>query len=510
MHAANPPGTEDPDLAVCDREALAFSGRIQDQGALLVCDGDGTVTHASDNLQRFFDCNPAPGLTLQALFADDSDYFVHRRRAIHDAHHFVIHNVLSNRGLEGDLLLSECAGRLLYEFEARAEPDAATPAPQLSISGDPGTLPAETDPERLLRQIHELTRYPKIMIYRFLEDHSGEVVAELSDGSLDAYLGLRFPASDIPRNARNLYVDNPFRLIFDTAGPTVAVRALQRATDDTPPDLSTSTLRSVSPLHLEYLGNMGVRASCSFSVRVMGRLWGLVALHATQPTQIDVRSRIRVRELIDRHLALALMNAHIRAGHQRFNSSVGLVEGCAAALAALLRGGHDLPLDALRELLDCDSLLLLRDGMPLRDELDLAPQQWRGLRDVARRQRLNGQFATDFLGRFLEQDAPFRQRVSGVLYQSIGSGRAGSELEILWLRQEQIRTVSWAGEPLKLRREVDGEVRISPRRSFQKWSEETRGQSRPWNNADRLLATRLAAQALSAVAGIARGSTRPP
>ena len=499
------PGT-DPDLAACDLEPLAFSGRIQDEGALLICSESGEVTHASENLQRYFSRPARPGLQLQELFADDTNYFQHRRKAIYGQSHFVVRNVVTSSNIEGDLLVSECAGRVLYEFEPRGESPNPLAAPPVSVQHDAAKLPAETDIDTLLQQVYALTRHSKIMVYRFLEDDTGEVVAELSDGSLDSYLGLRFPASDIPRNARSLYIDNPFRLIFDTEGATVRVLNLQQTAseEEEAPDLSTSTLRSVSPLHIEYLDNMGVRASCSFSVRVMGKLWGLVALHATTPTRIDITNRLRVRELIDRSLSLSLMNARIQSEHQRFNSSIGLVERCARSLAELLRGGGELPLKELQELIDCDSLLLLRDGEVLVNELDLAPAEVQKLSDLARQQRLHGQFSTDSLSRFMEQEDTVRSRLSGLLYQAIGSGRANMELEIFWLRQEAVTTVHWAGQPQKLRREVDGEVRISPRQSFDEWTEQARGMSRPWANSDHLIVTKLAAEALAELVGIKR------
>jgi light-regulated signal transduction histidine kinase (bacteriophytochrome) len=492
----------DPDLAVCDQEPLAFCGQIQDEGALLVCAAqDGAITHCSDNLQRYFELpGDLAALELQALFRDDTDYFERRRQRVFGDHHFVVRGVVSNRGIEGDLMLSEHNGNRLLEFEAQlpAPPAPGQPPP---VQVREGALPSEVPMEALLGQIHALTRYPKIMVYRFLPEGSGEVVAELSDGSLDNYLGLRFPASDIPRNARELYVNNPFRMIFDTRSANVPVRSVR--CDGEPLDLSTSTLRSVSPMHIEYLGNMGVRSSCSFSIRVMGKLWGLIALHATEPTRVDIHSRLRVFELIDRRLAPALMNAHIGSGHAHFNRSASLVEQGVQALASVLQGDDGgIPAGLLLQLVAADGLLLLRDEQVLFNELGLAPAEIGELRALAAQQVVHSHFSTDGVSRFMEQSPAFRQQVSGVLYQRIASVRPKHVLEMFWLRKEEATSVDWAGQPQKLRREVDGEVRISPRRSFEKWTEQRLGQARPWSNADEMLVSKLAVGVL----GVLRSS----
>src|SRR5690606_13753798 len=117
----------------------------------------------------------------------------------------------------------------------------------------------------------------RVMIYRFDEEGNGSVDAEVKTGSLDSYLGLHYPASDIPRQARELYRRNPVRLIPDARYTPVALRPALRPDTSAPLDLSFSVLLSVSPIHLEYLANMGVRASMSLSLVVRNRLWGLIA-----------------------------------------------------------------------------------------------------------------------------------------------------------------------------------------------------------------------------------------
>lgn len=494
-------GQDRADLDACEREPLAFSGRIQDVGALFgAAPGSDALVCLSDNARRWFALpEDRSALRLKALFRDDSDYFHYRRRSIFARHHFVVRNVLSNLGVEGDLLVSEHPTLHLYEFEPKLEANGPAPAQamQAAVERDPEILRDELRIDTLLRRIHALTGYPKVMLYRFLDDGCGEVVAELSDRSLDSYQGLRFPASDIPRIARKLYIDNPFRLIFDTRGRESAVHKLREHAVD----LSYSALRSVSPLHIEYLGNMGVRSSASLPVRVLGRLWGLVALHAVKPTPIPVEQRLALLRLVEQELSRRLMDTHIKEEHRRFNASGERLREGAKRLARALRGGADPPRDdprqALGPLIDCDEMLVRVNGRLLGRARRVCAQELDAIAAVARAQALRGQFSTDALHRFLTQDEDFRQRVSGVLYATAAVDGAGDRLELFWLRGEQAQTVTWAGRPEKVRREADGVERISPRRSFAAWSAQSAGQSAAWNRSDLMIASKLVVQVIA-------------
>lgn len=499
----------DADLDACEREPLAFSGQIQNVGGLLATSsGSNSLTHLSDNLAQWFDLPPDQGrIDMQALFFDDCDYFVHRQRALSEHGHYLIANVITNRGIEGDLIFSRQGDHWLYEFEARGAAEPAAAATDVSVTFADKTLPEDLPIEAVLRDIHALTRYPKAMLYRFLPDGSGEVVAELSDAALDKYQGLRFPASDIPQIARKLYIENPFRLIFDTQGTQSAIRVLGGdATLGRPEalDLSHSGLRSVSPVHVEYLHNMGIRSSASFPIVVLGRLWGLVALHAVEPTPIAVADRVAVRKLVDRGLARRLMDAQINEDHRRFNASVELLRNSAAALRALRTETPALPFRPpaeLHALIPVDGMVVRLNGQTLyRDEL-VSQDEAAVLAALGHGQTIRGQFATDTLTPFLDQSDDFKRRVSGMLYSSTGDPGQPGRVEVLWLRSEQSQSVIWAGKPEKIRREIDGEVRVSPRQSFAAWQATTSGQAMSWKSSDLLLAAKLIVQLMSRNAG---------
>src|SRR5690606_38985680 len=156
------------------------------------------------------------------------------------------------------------------------------------------------------RQVQRISGYDRVMVYRFLPDYSGEVVAEALAGDLASYDGLRYPASDIPPQARALYLRNRVRVIPDVDAEPQPL--MQSPELDGPIDMSFDVLRAVSPVHLQYLRNMGVAASMSISLVVDGRLSGLVACHHGSPRPVDARQRTAL-ERVGRHAAMTL-DAH--------------------------------------------------------------------------------------------------------------------------------------------------------------------------------------------------------
>lgn len=508
------------DLDACEKEPLAFSGRIQDVGGLIATplpgdDGDtliAGVSHVSTNLGRWFDLpEGSRALILGDLFQDDCDYFTHRRRRIFENRHYVVRGVITNRGVEGDLLVSESDSHVLYEFEPRPTPGHVAPEAETAppVTVDTQSVPESIPVEGALQHIHALTGYPKIMLYRFLEDGAGEVAAELADSRLDHYQGLRFPSSDIPRIARSLYIDNPFRLIFDTWGVAADIRT--QGDGPAPLNLSYSTLRSVSPVHIEYLGNMGVRSSASFPVRVMGKLWGLVAMHAPEPTLIPIEQRLQVTRVVEQEFGRRLMDRRVRENHRRFNASVQLLESSAAVIAELLAAPAALaePPEALARLIDSDTLLLIADGCLVTPAGRFSEDEIASLCDLGRRQAMRGQFLTPSIHSFLDQDEDFRRRASGLLYVTWGGSRERRGVEVLWIRREQSSSVTWAGRPEKLRHIVDGEERISPRKSFAAWNGTTQGLSTPWSSSDQLVASKLLVKVIALQRGEVDRRTRP-
>jgi GAF domain-containing protein len=335
-----------------------------------------------------------------------------------------------------------------------------------------------------VEQVRALTGFDRVMAYRFDPEWNGEVVAESRRGDLDPYLGLWYPASDIPAQARALYRRNPSRLIADVdAVPAVLTHEDPAAT--APLDLSDARLRSVSPVHLQYLRNMGVAASMSLSLLVEGELWGLLACHhVTGPRRPDPARRRAASAVAELTSALLVSTAEA----EQLASRVAAREQIAEVRDHVEHS--DDPLDALAalavvELVGAGGAVVSIDGRTgaagSAPEPDVATADARAL--LGDRGSLA---ATDQLER------ASGDRV-GALAVALGDG---GRSWITWYRPELVREVRWAGDP-RADEVVAGrgaEPQLGPRRSFDTFVESVTGRSRPWSDADRWAASQLAAE----------------
>ena len=460
-------------LAECEREALHLSGAILPHGALLVADADGHVVHASANVGDFL--GVAAGDWLGASLP------AHLDRACSDLPRTPGSRALI-QGEPLDLLLNRGeGGAITLEFMAHLpDRNRPNPCPNPSAPGDEAGLAMLQN--ALVRQVAELTGFQRVMLYRFREDDDGEVIAEARLGdTYGSYLGLRFPASDIPQIARALYLKNPWRIIPDAAAEPVPVLGVGAAA----PDLSHSDLRSVSPLHRVYLANMGVRASLSFPVVIADRLVALVACHHASPRQLPLG-------LID-HAAQTVrcyaMRLSAYQAHQRMRR-VDSLNHRFAEVAAMLRRHGDL-VSAWDEVAPWLMTQVGADGAQVVWGKTLASHGT--CLEAPALGLLDAWFLNECGGILWNGDNLVRQvpgyplsEVAGVL-----ALRISRDLRVYLCRTETIHEVAWGGNPDKPVEHHDGSLGIAPRRSFEKWVEKRLGFSRPWDNEARLLALRL-------------------
>jgi two-component system, chemotaxis family, sensor kinase Cph1 len=342
-------------------------------------------------------------------------------------------------------------------------------------------------------RVRRVTGYDRVMVYRFQPDESGWVYAESRDPRLVSFLDLHYPAADIPSQARALYLRNWLRMIVQIDyTPARLVPEINPRTGR-PLDMSYATLRDVSPVHREYLRNMGVAASMSISVVVQGRLWGLIACHHYSPrqlprhlraaceifgpifsSQVDARQRV---DDMDAHLAsrgilqeiLSGLTAQADFAEGLVSVSPSLIEyivAGGAAVSAIGRGGVALFLNnAIRSL-----------GRTPAQELLQALAEW-----VVTKLNQDGLFATDRLSELWPPAQQFAHVASGLLVISVS--RQPRDL-ILWFRPEVVETVTWAGDPTKVRELGPNGERLTPRKSFEVWQQEVRGHAAPWTAAE--------------------------
>jgi light-regulated signal transduction histidine kinase (bacteriophytochrome) len=332
------------------------------------------------------------------------------------------------------------------------------------------------------RIFKELLGYDRVMVYRFDEQGHGEVFAESREPDLEPFLGNRYPASDIPQIARRLYVRNRIRVLEDVEYRPVPLTPLRCPATGEHLDMSLCYLRSMSPIHLQYLKNMGVSATLVASLLVGGRLWGLIACHHYSPrsTQYELRvasellaEAVSTRmaalqsfaqtqaELSVRRLEQRMIDAISRSGdweHALFDNPQALLQPLSASGAALL----------------CDGRTRTAGSVP-------GTQRLRAIGDWLDERGKGGLVATSSLAADAPAFADLGPEVSGLLAAPLSSC-AGEYL--VWFRPERVHTLTWGGNPYKAVELGDDPSQLSPRRSFAKWYQLVEGTSDPWTPDD--------------------------
>ncbi len=470
------------DLSSCDREPIHVPGSIQPHGVLLALgEPQLTVMQASVNVAERLGRPLAEvlGQPVTAFLDDVSAQALRGGLALERLEDLNPLRVTTPAGMF-DALVHRHQGMLILELEAADLSPEHTHHPLRQALGH---LQAEASREGLLEAIaaemQRLTGFERVMVYRFDAEGHGVVEAEVNTSGLEDYRGLHYPASDIPRQARDLYLKTWIRSIPDAGYQPVPLSPALRPDTGAPLDLSFASLRSVSPIHLEYLANMGVRSSMSVSLVVRGALWGLVScLHHRGAHFLSAKVRSDC-ELLGRLASLQLSALGDREVAYRRTARQAPLE----ALVAELRSGQD----ALEPLLGRPAELLGLVGATgaavVHDEavitVGTAPGEatvrelaaWLDTRAGA------GVVASASVAGELPGMEAHRATVSGVL----GFALPGPvRRRLLWFRPELVQTVSWGGDPHKPV-ELDAGTRLHPRRSFALWREELRLRSEPWS-----------------------------
>jgi len=486
-------GTATADLDTCADEPIRVPGSVQPHGFLLaLSEPDLVVRHVSANLTDLTgvavpDALGAPLADVVGTAAADALRAHVRTFGDLRARNPVVVEVAGPRGpvvVDAILHRAPSGGRflLVVELEAAQGPRPFSfPNTYQAVRGALERLnhagPLEQLYDVAADEVRALTGFDRVMVYRFDADYNGEVVAEARRADLNPFLGLHYPASDIPAQARALYETNWVRLIPDVGyAPAPLVPVVDEASGE-PLDLTHSVLRSVSPVHLEYLGNMGVRASMSISLLRDGRLWGLIACHHyAGPHAVPYGVRAAA-EFLGSALSLRLV---ARAQDRELERELE----AQAQIARVLRVARDHD----RGLAEA----LAGDGPGL---LSVVPAH--GLVVVADGQTATaGEAAVDvdaLRAWVLDQPEPVTVRTAlGVSDPALAASLPGvagllavrlpDDQVVVWLRDEHVRDIYWGGDPQNkaiARREGD-DVRLSPRKSFDRWREEVRGRCEPW------------------------------
>lgn len=463
---------------------------------------DWLIRRASANISEFFgvEAEDLPGASAIPLFGEHAVHTLRNRLAMlrgPDAVERVFGLAVAS-GRRMDFALHMIGDSIVVEGEACTD-EVSTDAGS-AIRAMMARLDATDDTTAFYRegarQVRALTGFDRVMVYRFDRDGSGMVVAETARAGIGSFLDLRYPASDIPQQARQLYVRTPFRIIADVDAAPVPILP-RRDERGAPIDLSLSVLRSVSPIHIEYLRNMGVGASLSISIIVEGQLWGLFACHHYSARRPSFERR-SIAELFGQMFALKLESrerkamqayeASARAGSDRLLAAV-------AGDAGLLDNPEWLG-GMLRETVPCDGIAIWVDGKCAHSGLtpptDAFPALVRKLNAMA----AGRIYATDRLAEALPAAEAWSDIAAGML--AIPISRSPRDYVLLF-RQEKMRTVKWAGDPHKPAQLGPNGPRLTPRKSFELWTQEVRGRSEPFSSPEIRVAEMLRASLIEVV-----------
>jgi light-regulated signal transduction histidine kinase (bacteriophytochrome)/CheY-like chemotaxis protein len=485
-----------PSLTSCDLEPITRLERIQSFGFLLAMSRAWVVLRVSENLEAMLGIKPAAALgTTLDSFADAESLHEIRNRMT---------GLSAAGGVERLYGVSLIKGRAPFDIAIHYAGDFCV------LEGEPAGSDSRTDAASLVRkmlarlnthasldafhqdaarQVRSLTGFDRIMIYRFLPDGVGEVIAEVLRPGMESFLGLHYPASDIPLQARTLYLRNSFRIIADVCATTIPLQSRDEAPSE-PLDLSLAITRAVSTVHIEYLRNMGVAASLSISIVVEGKLWGLIACHhetAKLPTFV-IRT---AAELFGQMYSMTLESRLRLVEDQlerRGQQAVARMMKSIAATPPMLTDTAWMQV-VLREMIQCDGLAVTVNGSASACGASPTPFEIESMAKLLNALSPGEVFVSDNLESLLPQFPALSEVAAGVLCIPL-SLAAGDY--IMLFRREQLQDIKWAGAPGKAMA-IGDDQRISPRKSFAAFRESVRGRSRAFTEAEQKLAGEIRA-----------------
>ncbi|MGB3167453.1 MAG: HWE histidine kinase domain-containing protein [Alteraurantiacibacter sp.] len=484
------------DLTSCDREPIHQLGHIQRFGALIAVTSDWNIAFRSANVDDIL----GPRTVVEIGDRLSNHFSEPAMRAIREQAETALEMGVTERIFSLDLLRDgrifdlavHCAGDYtVLEFE----PATTGGSPSLTSILRPimdrleNTGSTQELCEEAATQLKRLLEFDRVMVYRFHADESGEVIAEAREPHLEPFLNLRYPRTDIPQQARRLYLKNLFRIISDVNEKPVPIEPGHTLSGE-PLDLSNSTLRSVSPIHIEYLQNMGVGASLSISIVIGGKLWGLFACHHYSPKRLAFQRRT-LAELFSQLFSMQLNLAIVTAGSAVKDRARNLHD----RLMTRLMDGEDTLADNIGSIDDAIGTIIPHDGMSAYIEgqyttRGFAPteEEFLAIVPALNTSSTSTLVHSDSLAARLPAAEAFADRAVGALI--IPVSRRPRDYVVLW-RRELKQTVTWAGNPEKVATVGPNGDRLTPRKSFAAWQQSVDGQSTPWREEELAIAESL-------------------
>lgn len=471
-------------LENCAKEPIHIPGSIQPYGMLVVIAPDGTIEQMSANALEFFEADVEALLDTRLPDLIGAEAWGVIERLTQKVGLTSQATVIAIDGKTYDVILHHSGKSIILEFE-----EISHARPENPFYDELRNFAVDMREARNLQQLFDhvtqsvraITGFDRVKLYRFESDWHGQVVAESRAEFMSSYLGLHFPASDIPPQARQLYLQNHLRHIADTHYKPVPIIPAHNPTTNAPLDLSLSVLRSVSPMCLLFLRNMDVHATMVVSVIQNGKLWGLISCHHSKPMHVPYRVRI-VAEIMGHIFSAQVSSLSDIAAKDSHDKRMHMIR----KLSSLI--DNHLPIDQL--MADLGSLgfdAVNASGMAIKtgtqisksgdvpDELCLQKlAEWLPQHD-------SNLFDTDDAAAIFHGMPEMEKMQGGFLALPISTK---SHDYIMWFRHPIVHEVKWAGPPEKHVEKTEAGYRCTPRASFDLWKEEVKTRSEPWSSED--------------------------
>lgn len=467
----------------CDQEPIHTPGAIQPNGALLGFALSGDLLYFSENAAGFLGSIPSSSLNnlhLETL-PGAAEYIL---QYLEDARNgqaiLITHELNAIDHRVYDLVMHTYADIVIAEFEIRSLADDDTISFSVKVQKALNVIRQQKSIASVMQaaanEVRLLTGFDRVMSYIFHQDDSGHIVAESKRDDLEPLVNRHYPASDIPPQARRLYIENTLRLISDVASTPIPILSLG---NQPLLDMSHCILRSVSPIHIEYLQNMGVGASMSISIVVNGRLWGLIACHHMSKKQVPYSLRM-AGDVLCQILGSTVNQLETKAAADQ--SVLASVER--AQLSLKLVNSEDYVKDLLdsaasfKKIIQADAVLITFNGRV--NTLEVSPELANELIHW-----LDGLPEDYFQFSSVQEAPPFFTTVGNGLTGALGfSIDRSNQSWIIYLRLEKVHTISWSGFPEKEYKVGPLGIRLTPRGSFDEWKETVKGQCEAWTQTE--------------------------
>jgi light-regulated signal transduction histidine kinase (bacteriophytochrome) len=491
------------DLTNCDREPIHLLGAVQPIGFLLALSSDWMVTRVSANVEAFFGTPPDEmiGRPLKDLITPAAVHGLRNRVAMlrgPDSVERLFGCAIIDGHRPFDVAVHMMNGQIIVEAEPGSSDEHG------DVTGTVRSMITRLDQAEGMdaffregaRQIRALTGFDRVMVYRFSPNGSGEVVAEAVKPGIGSFLGLHYPPTDIPAQARELYKRNLLRIITDVNAQAVPI-VPSRDENGRPLDLSLAMLRSVSPIHIEYLKNMGVDASMSVSIIVEGRLWGLFACHHYGPRCPSFERR-SVAELFAQMFSMRLESRERKETvefERRARDISDQLLGAVASDETLLKDPDWLS-EILTKSIAADGVGVWINGNYAFSGITPNTEQFARIIRALNGTAGGRVYATDHLASIVPGAEEFAAAAAGML--AIPISRSPRDYVVLF-RSELVRSVRWGGDPHKPVEYGPNGPRLTPRQSFEEWKELVQGRSKPFTPSELRVAETLRATLIEVV-----------